>query len=73
MNMQTTAVMAPPAPKRMDQMSLSPVMMRDITLKTMFRKNVEMVSDIAQAVCLPIPVAQEIVDMAREQNGFAAV
>ena len=68
MNMQTTNVMAPPAPKRLEEMRLPIVMMRDITLKTMFRKNLEMVSELSKAMCLPIPVVQELVDMCRDQK-----
>ena len=68
MNMQTTNVMAPPAPKRLHEMALSQVMMRDILLKTMFRKNLDMVSDIAQTICLPVPVTQELIDLARGQK-----
>ena len=65
---QTSGVTAPPAPKRIEQMNLSVVMMRDILLKTMFRKNLEIVAEIAQSICLPIPVTQELVDLAREQK-----
>ncbi|MGZ2258610.1 ATPase [Roseobacter sp. A03A-229] len=68
MNMHTADVMAPPQPNTLDDMQLSPVMMRDIVLKTMFRKNVDMVSDLSKAICLPIRVTQELVDMAREQR-----
>lgn len=68
MNMETTGVLAPPAPRRMNEMHLSMVMMRDILLKTMFRQNLEMVSDIAGSICLPIPVTQELIDLAREQK-----
>mmetsp|Transcript_23091 Transcript_23091/g.39364 ORF Transcript_23091/g.39364 Transcript_23091/m.39364 type:complete len:174 (-) Transcript_23091:5-526(-) len=68
MNMQTTSVMAPPPPKRIEEMKLPVVMMRDILLKTMFRKNVDMVGDISKAICLPRAVTQELVDMAREQR-----
>ncbi len=68
MNMQTTAVMAPPPPKRLEDMKLPIVMMRDILLKTIFRKNVEMVSELSAAICLPIPVTQELVDMCRTQR-----
>ena len=68
MNMQSTTVMAPPSPRGMDEMQLPPVMMRDILLKTIFRKNVSMVSEISEAICLPIPIAQELVDIAREQK-----
>ncbi len=68
MNMQTTSVMAPPAPKRLHEMKLPTVMMRDILLKTMFRKNLDLVSELSQAICLPIPVTQELVDMGRDQK-----
>ncbi|HBQ35839.1 MAG TPA: ATPase [Rhodobacteraceae bacterium] len=68
MNMQTSSVTAPPAPKRIEQMNLSVVMMRDILLKTMFRKNQEMVAEISKSICLPIPVTQELIDMARDQK-----
>ncbi|WP_146344455.1 ATPase [Falsiphaeobacter marinintestinus] len=68
MNMQPTSVLAPPNPRTLEDMKLPIVMMRDILLKTIFRKNVEMVSDLSQALCLTIPVTQELVDMAREQR-----
>ncbi|WP_226781800.1 ATPase [Oceaniglobus trochenteri] len=68
MNMQTTAVMAPPPPRTLDQMQLPIVMMRDILLKTMFRMNLEHVSEIAAQICLPVNVAQELVDLARTQK-----
>lgn len=68
MNMQVSGVMAPPPPKTLQAMSLSPVMIRDILIKTMFRTNLENVSAIAKAVCLPINVTQQIVDEAREQR-----
>ncbi|MDA7965892.1 ATPase [Ruegeria sp.] len=68
MNMQTTSVIAPPAPKGLTEMQLPLVMMRDILLKTMFRKNVDTVSEVAEAVCLPGSVTQELIDIAREQK-----
>ncbi len=68
MNMQTTSVMAPPAPKGLEEMQLPLVMMRDILLKTIFRKNVDTVSEVAEAVCLPGSVTQELIDIAREQK-----
>ncbi|WP_372571280.1 ATPase [Ruegeria jejuensis] len=68
MNMQTPNVVAPPAPNGLGEMRLPIVMMRDILLKTIFRKNLEMVSEIAQAICLPGSVTQELVDMARDQK-----
>jgi len=68
MNMQASAVAAPPVPRSLAAMQLPLVMMRDITLKTIFRKNVDVVSEIARALCLPIPVTQELVDLARSQK-----
>jgi len=68
MNMQTSAVMAPPAPKGLVEMKLPLVMMRDILLKTIFRKNTSTVSETAEAICLPGSVTQELVDIAREQK-----
>ena len=57
MNMEVGHVLSPPAPRRLEEMKLPPVMMRDILLKTMFRKNVDQVSELAKAICLPVPVA----------------
>lgn len=68
MNMQPTAVTAPPAPRGLVEMKLPIVMMRDILLKTIFRKNTNMVSDISEAICLPIQVTQELVDLTRDQR-----
>ncbi len=70
MNMQVTpqGVLPPPPPTTIEDMRLSIVMMRDILLKTIFRKNVDMVSEIAIAICLPRTVTQELVDLAREQR-----
>lgn len=68
MNMQTSSVIAPPTPKGLGEMQLPPVMMRDILLKTIFRKNVDTVSEVAAAVCLPGSVTQELIDIAREQK-----
>lgn len=68
MNMQSTSVTAPPAPRTLEGMQLPVVMMRDIMLKTMFRKNTEQVSELARAICLPVPVTQELIDMGRDQR-----
>jgi hypothetical protein len=69
MNMQTSqGVQPPPPPTRIEEMRLPIVMMRDILIKTMFRKNLDMVTDLAEAVCLPRAVTQELVDLARSQQ-----
>ncbi|MFV2051699.1 ATPase [Aliiroseovarius sp. YM-037] len=68
MNMHASSVAAPPAPRTIAEMQLPIVMMRDILLKTIFRQNVEQVTPIARAICLPVPVTQELIDLAREQK-----
>ncbi|MEO3415542.1 ATPase [Roseovarius sp. CAU 1744] len=69
MNMQVTpGVQPPPPPVSLDDMRLPIVMMRDILIKTMFRKNIDLVSELATAICLPRAVTQELVDQARSQK-----
>ncbi|KUF11294.1 hypothetical protein [Pseudoponticoccus marisrubri] len=73
MNMQSSAVMAPPSPKRLEELRISHVMCRDILLKTLFRKNTNKVTDLASAIALPVPITQEIIDMARAQGLLEAM
>jgi len=68
MNMELTNVISPPAPRRLEEMKIPPVMMRDILIKTMFRMNIDRVTELAKAICLPVPVTQELVDLARGQK-----
>jgi len=68
MNMQTSPAFAPQMPHSLEDMQLPTVMMQDILLKTMFRKACDTVSEVAQALCLPIPITQELVDIARGQR-----
>ncbi|MFA5581264.1 MAG: ATPase [Paracoccaceae bacterium] len=68
MNMHATGVLAPPMPKSLEQTGLSSVLMCDILLKTMFRQNCDQVSTLAQVLCLGVPLAQELVDLARSQR-----
>ncbi|OWU79344.1 ATPase [Phaeobacter sp. 22II1-1F12B] len=73
MNMQNTESLAPPPPRDLRSMRLPMVMMRDILLKTIFRKNTNTSSEIAAAICLPVQITQELVDMAREQKLLEAM
>jgi hypothetical protein len=68
MNMQAADIMAPPAPRSLEDVGLTNVMMRDILLKTMFRQNIDQVTALSAAMCLPVPVTQELVDLARVQK-----
>jgi len=68
MNMQTGPVLDPPSPRTLDATGLPIVVMRDILLKTMFRRNLEEVTLLSKTLCLPVPVTQELVDLARTQK-----
>ncbi len=64
----SSKVTPPPPPSSLEEMRLPLPMMRDILLKTMFRKNVSNVTEVSEAICLPRQVTQELIDMAREQR-----
>lgn len=68
MNMHASFVMAPPPPRSLDETGISPVMLRDLLLKTMFRTSRELPSELARLLCLPLPLLQELIDMARGQR-----
>src|SRR6056297_2172156 len=70
MNMQPTqqGVQPPPPPSGLGEMRLPVVMMRDILIKTMFRKNIDTASELSEAICLPRAVTQELIDISREQK-----
>ena len=68
MNMQNAPVLDPPAPKSLVETGLPMVVMRDILLKTMFRRNLEEVTAMSKVLCLPVPVTQELVDLCRTQK-----
>ena len=59
---------APPPLRKLEDTGLNIVMMRDVLLKTLFRMNIEQTSAIARAICLPIPLTQQLIDMLRDMN-----
>lgn len=67
MNIAVTNILAPPPPKTLADMQLSVPMIRDLLIKTMFRTNLDTIADLSDALCLPVPVTQEVVDLARTQ------
>ncbi|MHA6266828.1 ATPase [uncultured Aliiroseovarius sp.] len=66
MNVQNTDIIAPPPAMSLAETGLTNVMMRDILLKTMFRTNLEQISDLERVLCLPARVVQELIDMSRD-------
>jgi len=68
MNMHAGDVIAPPIPTTLAETGLTPVMLRDIFLKTVFRRNLNTVATIASAISLPAQLAQELIEVARGQR-----
>jgi hypothetical protein len=69
MNIQTVpTVLAPPQPRSLAEVGISIIMMRDMLLKTMFRTNLDLVTSLSRALCIPSTLTQELVDMARGQK-----
>ncbi len=73
MSLADTPTLAPPSPRTLDDVGLPMVMMRDIVLKTLYRGNLAIVSDLARVVCLPVPLAQELIDALRADGLIEAM
>ena len=73
MNIHAPAATGPLPPRDLEGAGLGVVMPRDILLKTMFRSNAETATEIARALALPVRVAQELVDLARDQSLLEAM
>ena len=63
-----SGVQAPPAPRTLADTGIGQVMLRDLLLKTMFRTNLDLVTALARAMSLQVPLVQELVDIARGQR-----
>ncbi|MGB7270056.1 MAG: ATPase [Albidovulum sp.] len=68
MNIQIANVLAPTSPRTLAETGLSVVMMRDIFIKTMFRMNLELVTDLSRIIALSVQATQELVDLCRTQR-----
>lgn len=66
--MQVSNVIAPVPPRSLADVGINTVMMRDIFLKTMFRMNLDSATELSRALCLPVPIVQELIDLARSQR-----
>ncbi|MFK5998414.1 MAG: ATPase [Rhodobacterales bacterium] len=68
MNMHSRIALAPTEPGTLEQTGLSAIFAREIFLKTVFRKNLELASDMARELCVTVPIVMELVEMCREQK-----
>lgn len=66
--MPPSGVLPPPSPRSLSDVGLTPVMMKDVLLKTMFRMNLDTVSDLSRGISLPPTLVQELIDLARSQR-----
>ncbi len=58
----------PIIPKTIAELGLELTLMRDILLKTIFRRNLSDIIDIADALCVSVPIAQDLMDNAKSSN-----
>jgi len=68
MNMHSRIALAPLEPGTLKATGLPPVFAREIFIKTVFRKNLELVSDMAKELCVSVPIINELIAMCRAQN-----
>ena len=64
----TTKTPMPIAPKTLAELGVDVTLLREILLKTMLRRNLDNVIDISNALRITVPLAQELVEIAREYN-----
>ena len=55
----------PPVPLKLSELGLEMTLMIGILLKTIFRRNLSDIIDIAEALSISVPIAQELVDEIR--------
>ncbi len=73
MNIQARNVQAPTQPASLRDTGLTMVMLRDIFLKTVFRRHLTTASDISKAICLPLGLTNDLIEIVREQNLLEAM
>lgn len=73
MNMHAVDVIAPQMPRNLEDTGLNTVMLRDIFLKTVFRRNLNTANEISQAIALPLRLVNELIELARRQKLLEAM
>ena len=59
---------APKAPLHLEDTGLEMILMRDILLKTMFRRSLTGLNEIAKVLCVNPPIAMELIEAGRADN-----
>ncbi|HSF93173.1 MAG TPA: ATPase, partial [Paracoccaceae bacterium] len=68
MDGQTKVPTAPKVPMHLADTGLEVTLQRDILLKTIFRRNLSDINDMAGALCVSVPIVQDLIDICRESN-----
>ncbi len=70
MNVMTDAKGAtpPPVPAKLEDNNLPLTLMRDILMKTIYRRSLSTTSEISKAICLPFAQTQTLIDAARGEH-----
>ncbi|WP_425092701.1 ATPase [Tropicimonas sp. S265A] len=66
MNQHMPPALAPARPRSIADLGLPATMLQDILLKTMFRRSLERASELSEAMSIPVPLVQDLIDTARQ-------
>lgn len=73
MNQHAPPSIAPVSPRSLAELELPATMLQDLLLKTMFRRSLTRVSELAEAMHIPVPLVQELIDTARQRKMVEAL
>lgn len=65
---ESPGITPPPAPATLEETGLPMTLMRDILIKTVYRRALSLGTDIARALCLPFAQTQQLIDSARGEQ-----
>ena len=68
MTAETITIEPPAPPREMLELNLSQTFIRDHTLKTMLRLNLDSANRVSTALCVTPPIGNEIIDSLRQEN-----
>ncbi|MDJ0857887.1 MAG: ATPase [Dinoroseobacter sp.] len=73
MNQHLGTALAPSRPRSIADLGLPATMLQDILLKTMFRRSLTRASELSDAMSIPVPLVQDLIDTARQLKMIEAL
>ena len=64
--MSNSATPIPKQPKSISELGIDITLLRDILIKTMLRRNLDNVITLADALCITVPITQELIEITRD-------